>query len=127
MTGWPVHWKATSPAIHKGDQYTLVMKNTGEETQETRIRTVIMDHRNHTNTDVVDEKVELAPGEEREFTAANDYGTANHFKTDIGSETQDLGLAVKVTDSAGKETARFNEGAFLIQQGTKAKGKAKGS
>ena len=122
MNGWPVRWKATSPAIHKGDQHTLVVENTSEETQEARIRTVIMDHRNHTNTDVVDERVKLAPGEEREFTATNDYGTANHFNTIIGSETQDLALSVEVTDSEGAETARFNEKAFLAQEGKKAKG-----
>ncbi len=129
MPGWSLRWKATSPAIHEGDRYTLVMKNTTEEDQEARVRTVIMDHRNHTNTDVIDEQVELAPGEEREFTAANDYGNANHFNTIIGSETQDLDLAVSVTDSAGEETARFNDKAFLIQEGQKgngAKAKAKG-
>ena len=125
MTGWSVRWKATSPAIHEGDQYTLLMTNTSEETQEARIRTVIMDHSNHTNTDVVDEQVELAPGEEREFTGVNDYGDANHFNTIIGSETQDLGLAVSVAEVEGTETARFNEKAFLVQEG-KAKNGAKG-
>jgi hypothetical protein len=122
MPGWPLRWKATSPAIHEGDRYTLVMKNTTEEDQEAQVRTVIMDHRNHTNTDVIDEQVELAPGEEHEFTATNDYGTANHFNTIVGSETRDLDLAVSVTDSEGTETARFNDGAFLIQEGKGAKG-----
>src|SRR5918998_285808 len=131
MAGMPFRWKATSPAIHEGDRYTLVMKNTTEEDQEARVRTVIMDHRNHTNTDVIDEEVELAPGEEREFTAVNDYGDANHFNTIIGSETRDLDLAVSVTDSAGEETTRFNDKAFLIQEGqkgngAKAKAEAKG-
>jgi hypothetical protein len=131
MAGWSLRWKATSPAIHEGDQYTLVMKNTTEEDQEARVRTVIMDHRNHTNTDVIDEEVELASGEEREFTAVNDYGDANHFNTIIGSETRDLDLAVSVTDSAGEETTRFNDKAFLIQEGqkgngAKAKAEAKG-
>jgi hypothetical protein len=125
MPGWSVRWKATSPAIHEGDQYTLLMTNTSEEVQEARVRTVIMDHSNHINTDVVDEQVELAPGEEREFTAVNDYGVANHFNTIIGSETRDLGLAVSVVDAEGTETARFNEKAFLAQEG-KAKGGAKG-
>ena len=72
--------------------------------------------------------MELAPGEEREFTAANDYGDANHFNTIIGSETRDLDLAVSVTDSAGEETARFNDKAFLVQEGQRgngAKAKAK--
>jgi hypothetical protein len=131
MAGMQFHWKATSPAIHEGDRYNLVMKNPTEEDQTARVRTVIMDHRNHTNTDVVDEQVELAPSEEREFTAVNDYGTANHFNTIIGSETRDLDLAVSVTDSAGEETARFNDKAFLIQErqkgnGAKAKAEAKG-
>ncbi len=130
MPGWPVRWKATSPAIHEGDRYTLLVTNTSEESQKARIRTVIMDHSKHTNTDVVDEQVELTPGEEREFTAVNDYGTANHFNTIIGSETQDLDLAVSIADAEGTETARFNEKAFLAQEGRKAKGggaaKAKG-
>jgi hypothetical protein len=125
MAGLPFRWKATSPAIHEGDQYTLVMKNTTEEDQKARVRTVIMDHSNHTNTDVIDEQVELAPSEEREFTAVNDYGDANHFNTIIGSETRDLDLAVSVTDSTGEETARFTDKAFLIQEGQKGKGKAK--
>jgi hypothetical protein len=128
MAGMPFRWKATSPAIHEGDRYTLVMKNTTEEEQEARVRTVIMDHGNHTNTDVIDEQVKLAPGEERELTATNDYGDANHFNTIIGSETRDLDLAVSVTDSAGEETARFNDKAFLVQEGQRgngAKAKAK--
>ena len=98
MPGWPLRWKATSPAIHEGDRYTLLMRNNAEEDQEAQVRTVIMDHRNHTNTDVIDEQLELAPGEEREFTAINDYGAANHFNTIIGSETEDLDLAVSVAD-----------------------------
>jgi hypothetical protein len=122
----PFHWKATSPAIHEGDRYDLTMTNTGDEAQEARVRTVIMDHRNHTNTDVVDEPVELVPGEEREFTAVNDYGDANHFNTIIGSETRDLELAVTVTDAAGAETARFTDAAFMVQEKTGAKGKGKG-
>ena len=125
MAGWQFRWKATSPAIHLGDQYHLVVTNTGEEGQQARIRTVIMDHANKTNTPVIDEAVELAPGEERELTTLNEYGTANHFNTIIGSETQDLGLAVKVTDAEGTEIARFNERAFLIQEGGKKKAKAK--
>lgn len=124
----PFQWKATSPAIHEGDRYDLTMTNTGDEAQEARVRTVIMDHRNHTNTDVVDEPVELVPGEEREFTAVNDYGDANHFNTIIGSETKDLDLAVSVTDAEGAETARFNDAAFMVQEkaGAGAKGKGKG-
>src|SRR5215210_6251027 len=72
MGGMPIRWKATSPAIQKGDQYNLTMTNTGEEAQKAQVSTIIMDHSNHTNTDVVDELVELEPGEERELTAVND-------------------------------------------------------
>jgi hypothetical protein len=122
MPGWPLRWKATSPAIHEGDRYTLLMRNNTEQDQEAQVRTVIMDHSNHTNTDVINEQLELAPGEEREFTATNDYGTANHFNTIIGSETEDLDLAVSVADSEGTETARFNDKAFLIQEGKGANG-----
>lgn len=122
MPGWPLRWKATSPAIHEGDRYTLLIKNTTEEDQEAQVRTVIMDHSTHTNTDVIDEQVKLTPGEGREFTATNDYGSANHFNTIVGSETRDLDLAVSVTDSEGTETARFNDRAFLIQEGKGAKG-----
>jgi len=126
MGGMPFQWKATSPAIQEGDRYDLVVTNTGDEAQEAWIRTIIMDHRNHTNTDVVDERVELAPGEEREFTAVNDYGTANHFNTKIGSETNDLDLTVTITDAAGATTAWNNDAAFMVQEGAGAKGKAKG-
>jgi hypothetical protein len=124
MPGWAYRWKATSPAIQLGDRYTLVVENTGEEDQQARIRTDIMDHRVHTNTNVIDEELELASGERCELTAVNDYGAANHFNTIIGSQTQDLGLAVKVVDAEGTETARFSERAFLTQAG-KAKGKGK--
>jgi hypothetical protein len=85
-----------------------------------------MDNRNHTNTDVVDERVELASSEEREFSAVNDYRTANHFNTKIGSETKDLDLAVTITGAAGAETARYNDAAFMVQKGAGTKSKAKG-
>jgi len=124
MLGWPLRWKATSPAIQEGDRYSLVVKNPGEEAQQARIRTVIMDHRNHTNTNVINEDLELAPGEQCELTAVNDYGPANHFNTIIGSETEDLDLAVTVADAAGEETARFSDRAFMVEEG-KAKGKGK--
>jgi hypothetical protein len=127
MAGLPVRWGATSPAIHMGDQYDLVVTNNSDKDQKIRVHTMIMDHRAHENTPVIDESLNLAPGEERELTAANDYGDANHFKTDIGSQTKDLDFTVKVTDSEGNETARFNQKAFLIQQGKqKAGGKTKG-
>ena len=124
--GMPLQWKATSPAIHEGDRYDLVVTNTSDEAREVLINTVIMDHRNHTNTVVIDERPELEPGEEREFAAVNDYGTANHFNTKIGSETRDLELAVTVTDDEGTETARFNDGAFMVQE-VGAGGKGKGA
>jgi len=128
--GMPFQWKATSPSTHEGDRYDLTVTNTGDEAQEARVRTFIMDHRNHTNTDVVDEQIEIEPGEEREFTALNDYGEANHFNTFVGSETRDLDLAVSVTDAEGAETARFTGAAFTVQEkaaaGTKGKGKGKG-
>jgi hypothetical protein len=124
--GMSFQWKATSPATHEGDRYDLTVTNTSDEVQEARVRTVIMDHRNHTNTDVVDEQIDIEPGEEREFTALNDYGDANHFNTIIGSETRDLELAVSVTDAEGAETARFTDAAFMVQEKTGAKGKGKG-
>jgi hypothetical protein len=124
MPGWPLRWKATSPAIQEGDRYSLVVKNPGEEPQQARVRTVIMDHRNQTNTNVINEDLELAPGEQCELTAVNDYGPANHFNTIIGSETEDLDLAVTVADAAGEETARFSDRAFMVQE-VKAKGKGK--
>jgi len=123
MPGMPFRWKATSPSTHEGDRYTLLVTNTGEEAQEARVRTVLMDHPEN-NTNVVEEQIVLEPGEEREFTADNDYGTAEHFSTIIGSETQDLDLAVSIVDAAGTETARFNQAAFQVQEG---KGKGKGT
>ena len=126
MAGWSHRWKATSPGIHLGDQYDLLISNKSEEDQRAQVRTVIMDHANKTNTPVIDEKLELEPGEERKLTATNEYGTANHFNTIIGSGTEDFGLSVSVADDEGTEIARYNERAFLIQEGKgKAKGKSK--
>ncbi|MDQ3921393.1 MAG: hypothetical protein M3248_03440, partial [Actinomycetota bacterium] len=45
------------------------MNNTGEEKQKARARSVIMGHGTHTSTPMLDKKVNLAPGEEQEFTA----------------------------------------------------------
>ena len=115
--GLPISWSATSPATHLGDEYGLVVENTGAVEQGVSVRALIMDHGADTNTIVVDERVTLAPGAVREFTAANDYGTANHFSTRIGSETRDLALTVTITDAAGEETARFTEAAFWIREG----------
>ena len=125
MPGMPFRWKATSPSTHEGDRYTLLVTNTGEEAQEARVRTVLMDHPEN-NTNKVEERIVLEPGEEREFTAENDYGTAEHFNTIIGSETQDLDLAVSIVDATGTETARFNQAAFQVQEG-KGKVGAKGN
>ncbi len=126
--GMPFQWKATSPSTNEGDRYDLTVTNTSDEVQEARVRAFIMDHSNHTNTDVVDEQVEIQPGEEREFTALNDYGAANHFNTFVGSENRDLDLAVSLTDAKGEETARFTDAAFTVQEkaAAGAKGKAKG-
>jgi len=115
--GLPISWSATSPATHLGDAYALVLENTGAAAQDVWVRALIMDHRAHTNTVVVAERVTLAPGEEQEFTAANDYGTANHFSTRIGSETHDLALTVTISDAEGEETARFTEAAFWMREG----------
>lgn len=110
-------WSATSPATHQGDQYRLVVTNTGAAPQLVLVGTLIMDHRAHENSFVITEEVELAAGQERTFSARNDYGTANHFSTYIGTETQDVTLAVTLVDSAGTETARFNEKAFMTKDG----------
>src|SRR5215203_7053875 len=79
MAGWSHRYKATSPAIHLRGTYDLLGSNKSDENQRAQIRTVIMDHRNKTNTPVIEEKLELQPGEERKLTTINEYGTANHF------------------------------------------------
>ncbi len=112
----PIRWKAASSTTHSGDRYSLVVKNTGEEDQRARVRSMIVDSGTRTKTTAVDERVKLAPGEEQEFTAVNDYGTADRFRTVLRSETQDLALSVQVTDAAGMETSRLDEEAFLIQE-----------
>ncbi len=112
--GLPVQWKATSPATNLGDQYSLVVTNTGDEAQWVNVNAFVMDHRAKVNTPLVKDRLELAPGEERELTAVNDYGAATHIMTRLGSETKDLGLSVKLTNSSGKETARYDQGAFWI-------------
>lgn len=116
-TGLPVRWSATSPATHLGDQYTLVVENTGAAAQDVWVHALIMDHGTHTNTTKIDERLTLAPGEERELAAANDYGTANHFSTRLGSETQDLAFTVTIVAADGEETARFTDAAFWVREG----------
>ena len=105
-------WTATSPGTHKGDHYSLVLTN-GPTAQQLGVRVMIMDHINQQNTAVIERVIQLAANERRELTADNNYGTANHFHTGLGTENGDLTLEVKITDSSGAETARFNQRAFL--------------
>jgi hypothetical protein len=105
-------WNATSPAIHQGDRYVLSIAN-GATAQEVRVRTVIMDHGARANTPVIEQTVTLAPNEKRELTADNTYGTANHFRTNLVTENEDLSFSVTITDGEGV-TASFNERAFLL-------------
>ena len=46
-------WSATSPATHQGDQYELVVTNTGAAPQSVLVATLIMDHRAHENSFVL--------------------------------------------------------------------------
>ena len=110
--GARVGWAATSPATHQGDHYSLVLTN-GPTAQRVWVRTMIMDHRTQTNTMVIAEQLQLAANEQRELKADNNYGTANHFQTSIGAESQSLTFQVTLTDSSGAETARFNQRAFM--------------
>jgi hypothetical protein len=110
-------WTATSPGTHQGDTYTLTATNPGTTNVKLLTFTVLMDHRQHHHEVLVNEEVELAPGQSHEFTATNDYGTANHFSTRIVStaaDTASLTLAVIVTTADGTESASFNERAFTI-------------
>jgi hypothetical protein len=117
LKAYPYLWTATSPATHKGDTYTIVVKNTGTETQKLKVRTVIMDHRSMRNVPVIREEITLDPGAEETLTATNDYGDANHFSTRILSGTgTGLDLRVTLTDAIGQETASFNQGAFRVQE-----------
>jgi hypothetical protein len=115
--GLPVKWKATSPATKAGDQYSLLLTNISGKAQQVGANVAIKDHSTKTSTTMINKEVELAPGEQRELTAVNDYGRGMHFMTQLGSQTKDLDLAVKFTDSSGKETAQYDQGAFLVQQG----------
>jgi hypothetical protein len=112
--GLPVKWKATSPTTNLGDKYSLLITNIGDEPQQVNVNAYVMDHRAKANTPLVKDQLKLAPGEERELTAVNNYGTATHIMTKLGSRTQDLDLSVKLTDSSGKETARYDQGAFWV-------------
>jgi hypothetical protein len=112
--GLPVKWKATSPTTNLGDQYSLLVTNTGDKPQQVNVNAFVMDHRAKVNTPLVKDQLKLASGEERELTAVNNYGTATHIMTKLGSNTQDLDLSVKLNDSSGKETARYDQGAFWV-------------
>jgi hypothetical protein len=116
VPGLPIRWSATSPATHLGDTYRLVVANTDAAPQRLWVRSSIMDHATHTATLALDEPLELGPGERRELTAVNRYGTANHFTTGVASATRTLGLSVTITDAAGEETARFTERAFRVKE-----------
>lgn len=105
-------WSATSPATHEGDTYTLALTN-GATAQRIRVRVVIMDHAAGVNPLVLDERVDLAAGEQLVLTAVNDYGPANHFNTRIVSEQADLTFEVSVTDASDERVAWFNERAFM--------------
>lgn len=110
--GLALRWSATSPATHRGDRYRLVLRN-GATAQRVGVSTVIMDHRAHRNLEVIREVLQLAPGERRELTAENHYGTANHFSTRIAAQHEDLTWEVTLTNSAGEQTAWFNQHAFM--------------
>jgi hypothetical protein len=112
--GLPVKWKATSPTTNLGDKYSLLVTNTGDRPQQVNINAFVMDHSAKVNTPLVKDQLKLAPGEERELTAVNDYGTATHIMTRLASKTQDLDLSVKLADSSGKETAQYDQGAFWV-------------
>lgn len=110
-------WSATSPATHVGDTFQLTATNPGSTPVKLLTLTIVMDHRAHVNKLVINEEVELAAGESHQFTATNDYGTANHFSTRIISTAADpstLTLDVTVTDANGTESASFNERAFMV-------------
>jgi hypothetical protein len=110
-------WSATSPATHLGDVYTLTATNAGAAPVKLWVFTIVMDHRKHHNEVAIQEEVELAVGESREFTATNEYGTANHFSTRIATDAADataLSLEVTVVDANGQQTATFNQLAFMI-------------
>ncbi len=116
VPGLPIQWSATSPATHLGDTYRLVVANTDAAPQRLWVRSSIMDHSTDTATLALDEPLELGPGERRELSAVNRYGTANHFTTGVASATRTLGLSVTITDAAGEETVRFNERAFQVKE-----------
>lgn len=111
-------WSATSPSTHKGDSFTLTVTNRGTSVVKAMPHVMIMDHTKHYNLPVIEEEIELAAGETREFSASNDYGVANHFSTNMFADTGDvatLGVEAVMKDASGAETASFNERAFWIK------------
>jgi hypothetical protein len=118
VQAFPYRWSATSPATHLGDTYTLILRNPGPEPVAGLVRTVIMDHARHHNELAVQGAFNLGPGETKEFSAANGYGTANHFSTHLATDAGKaamLSLTVTLRDAEGTETCRFNERAFMIR------------
>lgn len=110
-------WSATSPATHLGDAYSLTVTNTGSSPLKLWVSTMVMDHKEHHNEFVIEEDLELAPGDERDLPATNQYGTANHFSTRIATDAADttaLTLTVTIVDESGEQTATFNQRAFMI-------------
>lgn len=109
--GARVAWRTVGPWTHLGDGYSLVLTN-GPTPQQVTVRVAIMDHRNQVNTVVLEERLQLAGGERRVLPAANEYGDANHFRTAIVAQHEDLAFDVTMTDSSGAESARYNQRAF---------------
>jgi hypothetical protein len=81
------------------------------------VATLTLDHRADQHTFAIAEVIELPAGQARTFNARNDYGTANHFSTYVGTQTRAVELAVTLVDTAGTETARFNDDAFMTRDG----------
>ena len=110
-------WRATSPATHSGDVYTLTVTNTSDAEQPLLVVTTLMDHGEHYNAPVVVEELSLPAGGPTELVATNTYGVANHFQTTVLANTglvTDFELLVVVVNSTGVETARFTQDAFMI-------------
>jgi hypothetical protein len=104
-------WRTVGPWTHLGDVYSLILTN-GPTPQQVALRVAIMDHRNHVNTVVLEERLQLAAGERRVLSATNEYGDANHFMTAISAQHGNLEFEVTMSDSSGAESARYNQRAF---------------
>ena len=111
-------WSATSPSTHLGDVFEVTVTNRGSAMIKALPYVTIMDHTQHSSFPVIEEALELAPGESRASTATNDYGVANHFSTNMLVDTGDtamLGIEAVIRDSTGAQTTSFNECAFWIR------------